>query len=47
VAAEVGSGTGEYRKSSTITVVLAWTVVGILLAWGVYMTLLSVAKFFN
>jgi len=33
--------------SSPVTVVLAWAAVGIPLAWGVWMTLASVAKFFN
>ncbi len=33
--------------SSTLTVVLAWAAVGIPLAWGVYMTLINVSKFFN
>jgi MFS family permease len=33
--------------SSPVTVVLAWAAVGIPLAWGVYMTLINVAKFFN
>jgi hypothetical protein len=31
---------------SPIVVALAWAAVGIPLAWGVYRTLLSVAKFF-
>jgi MFS family permease len=35
------------RESSTLIVALAWLAVGIPLAWGVYRTLLSVAKFFN
>jgi len=34
-------------ESASIIVVLAWLAVGIPLAWGVYRTLLSVAKFFN
>ena len=34
-------------KSSPVTLLLAWAAVGIPLAWGVYMTLINVAKFFN
>ena len=30
-----------------LLVVLAWAAVGLPLAWGVYRTALSVAKFFN
>ena len=37
----------DTAPSSPITVVLAWAAVGIPLAWGVWMTLASVAKFFN
>jgi len=37
----------DTTPSSPITVVLAWAAVGIPLAWGVWMTLASVAKFFN
>jgi MFS family permease len=33
--------------SSPMTVCLAWAAVGIPLAWGVYMTLINVSKFFN
>ena len=39
-----GAGTGQ---SSTMVVILAWAAVSIPLAWGVYRTALSVAKFFN
>jgi MFS family permease len=42
VAAAGGAG-----RTSTMTVVLAWAVVGIPLAWGFYRTMLSVAKFFH
>jgi MFS family permease len=42
--AAVPSGGGA---SSPVTVALAWAAVGIPLAWGVYMTLINVAKFFN
>ena len=48
VAAEVGTGTGgSARVTASSTVVLAWLAVGIPLAWGVYRTLISAAKFFN
>ena len=47
VAAEVGPGTRTFHHSSTALVVLAWAAVGIPLAWGVYRTLLSAAKFFH
>jgi MFS family permease len=48
-AAQAGmSGVGlAEQKTPTIKVVLAWAVVGIPLAWGVYRTLVSAAKFFN
>ena len=47
-AAEVGSGKGgNGGKSSTAVVVLAWLVVGIPLAWGIYKALLTAAKFFH
>lgn len=39
-----GSGSGAV---SPVVVVLAWLAVGLPLAWGVYRTLQSVAKFFN
>jgi MFS family permease len=47
VATEVGQGTMSYHGSSPMLVVLAWAAVGIPLAWGIYRTALSVAKFFN
>ena len=47
VAAEVGPGTQSFHQSSGLLVVLAWAAVGIPLAWGVYRTLLSAAKFFH
>jgi hypothetical protein len=34
-------------ESSPALVAAAWAAVGIPLAWGVYRTLLSAAKFFN
>ncbi|MEO8152665.1 MAG: OFA family MFS transporter [Rhizobacter sp.] len=48
-AAELGMGASAGTGGSTPTavVVLAWAAVGIPLAWGVYRTLLSTAKFFN
>jgi hypothetical protein len=48
VAAEVGTGLGSStRVTSPMTIALAWAAVGIPLAWGVYKTLISAAKFFN
>jgi MFS family permease len=49
VANEVGSGAAASREAPTpiVKVWLAWAVVGIPLAWGVYRTLLSAAKFFS
>ena len=47
VATEMGPGTQTFHRSSTLLVVLAWAAVGIPLAWGVYRTLLSAAKFFH
>jgi MFS family permease len=48
VAAEVGSGSGQAGAAvSPVVVVLAWGAVVIPLAWGVYRTLESVAKFFH
>ena len=41
------NGTGHYHRSSTVLVALAWLAVGLPLAWGVYRTVLSVAKFFH
>ena len=47
-AATAVTGTGaSTAPSSTATVALAWLAVGIPLAWGVWMTLASVSKFFN
>jgi MFS family permease len=46
-ASEVGSGHGAAGQSNPLWVVLAWTAVGIPLAWGIYRTVLSVSKFFN
>jgi hypothetical protein len=47
VASEVGSGSGRADKTPTFVVALAWAAVGIPLAWGVYKTLISAAKFFH
>ena len=46
VASEVGSGSADTSTVSPTLVALAWAAVGIPLAWGVYRTLQSVAKFF-
>ena len=46
-AFEVGAAHGAASQSNVLWVVLAWTVVGIPLVWGIYRTLLSVGKFFN
>jgi MFS family permease len=49
VAAEAGLGGGatSYDATPIAKVWLAWLVVGIPLAWGVYRTLLAAAKFFS
>jgi len=48
VASEVGSsGVTNDHSVSPVLVALAWLAVGLPLAWGIYRTLLSVAKFFN
>jgi len=44
--AAVGNGPVAGGATSAFALVLAWTAVGIPLAWGVYKTLLSVGKFF-
>ncbi|AVS75411.1 OFA family MFS transporter [Paracidovorax cattleyae] len=46
VAAEVGAGAGGGTTSPAL-VAFAWAAVGIPLAWGIYKTLVSVAKFFH
>ena len=47
-AAEVGTARGvDSAPTPADVVVLAWAAVGIPLAWGVYRTLLSAAKFFQ
>jgi MFS family permease len=45
-ASEVGAGSGVASKTPVWVVYAAWLAVGIPLAWGVYRTSLSVAKFF-
>ena len=47
VAEEVGPGTMTFHRSSPALVALAWAAVGIPLAWGVYRTFVSAAKFFH
>lgn len=42
-----GAGAGAGGQTSSAIVLLAWLGVGIPLAWGIYRTALSVAKFFN
>ena len=42
-----GSLAASDASSSTVTVALAWAAVGIPLAWGVYQTLINVAKLFS
>lgn len=46
-ATEVGASEESYHANKILGVYLAWTAVGIPLAWGVYRTALSVGKFFN
>ena len=46
-AAEVHRSGGGAGTVSPVVVAFAWLAVGIPLAWGVYRTLQSVAKFFN
>jgi MFS family permease len=46
LAAEIGPGQGRVEQTPLWIVVVAWVVVGVPLAWGVYRTLQSVSKFF-
>lgn len=46
LAAEIGPGKGGAEQTPLGIVVVAWVVVGVPLAWGVYRTLQSVSKFF-
>ena len=47
LASAAGPVTMTFHKTPVVWVVLAWLAVGVPLAWGVYRTLLSAAKFFN
>ncbi|WP_374586780.1 OFA family MFS transporter [Ideonella dechloratans] len=47
LASAAGPVTMTFHKTPGVWVVLAWLAVGVPLAWGVYRTLLSAAKFFN
>ena len=47
LASDVGAGSGKAAATPAFVVALAWLAVGIPLAWGVYRTLLSAAKFFH
>ncbi|GKT21742.1 OFA family MFS transporter [Acidovorax sp. SUPP3334] len=47
LATEVGSGTGAGSATSPALVAFAWAAVGLPLAWGIYKTLVSAAKFFQ
>jgi MFS family permease len=44
---EVGMSSGEVVATSPLMVILAWSLVGLPLAWGVYKTLVTVGKFFH
>jgi MFS family permease len=46
-ASEVGHAQAGATHTNPMWVVLAWTAVGIPLAWGIFRTLQSVGKFFN
>ncbi|MBP7567371.1 MAG: OFA family MFS transporter [Burkholderiaceae bacterium] len=46
-ASEVGAGSGRADRTSSATVAFAWIAVGIPLAWGIWKTLASAAKFFG
>jgi MFS family permease len=46
-AADVGQGAGTGSATPALLVALGWAAVGAPLAWGIYRTALSVAKFFN
>lgn len=47
MASNTGGGVVGHETTSSLTVALAWTAVGIPLAWGVYRTLISASKFFS
>ena len=44
---EVGLNTVVTESTSSLTLIFAWSAVGIPLAWGVYKTLVTVGKFFH
>jgi len=46
VATQVGAAAGAGRTTNPMLVALAWLAVGLPLAWGMYLTLVSAAKFF-
>jgi len=46
-ATEVGSSDAAFHKNKAALVWFAWAAVGLPLSWGIYRTILSVAKFFN
>lgn len=46
-SAEVGASHESYHATRAVTLALAWAAVGLPMAWGVYRSLLSAAKFFN
>ncbi|GLS16801.1 MULTISPECIES: OFA family MFS transporter [Hydrogenophaga] len=46
-ANEVGESHAAYHATNPVFVWLAWAAIGVPLAWGVYRTLLSAAKFFH
>jgi MFS family permease len=46
-AGEAGAGTGTPERNNPLLTALAWAAVGIPIAWGVYKTLINVAKFFG
>ncbi|MEL1265850.1 OFA family MFS transporter [Pseudoxanthomonas putridarboris] len=47
VAPGAAGETAAFHRSSPVLLALAWTAVGIPLAWGVYRTVLSAANFFH
>jgi hypothetical protein len=46
-ASDVGASDAAFHQNKAALVWAAWAAVGIPLAWGIYRTALSVAKFFN
>jgi hypothetical protein len=47
LASEAGQVHQAHHATSAVWVILAWTAVGVPLAWGVYRTILSALKFTN